>query len=258
MAPTTSPRRVLGRVLRALRKRAGMSQADLCAELGLQQASLSRLENGSVACTFDHLVAASRELGAEPSEVMSVTERTERRLGRVGVVVTTTGEGLEISSAVIDEHVAAALKGPASDLSPPEAGPGDSDSAVPAPPGTESEHRAVLSERYDYSDGDAPFAAIRRQNGMTQQEAADAVGKSRSLWSAWESNTRPITVEQLQGVVDAFGLTPGDIARVLQHCEPGNPKTLTAAHLLLVADLTPTADFDPIHYLTRAWSIPTP
>jgi transcriptional regulator with XRE-family HTH domain len=64
--PMTSPA-ALGRSLRALRRRRGLSQAQVAEQLGLQRSYLSQIENGEVNEQVKRIVELVRLLGGDLS-----------------------------------------------------------------------------------------------------------------------------------------------------------------------------------------------
>jgi transcriptional regulator with XRE-family HTH domain len=61
--------RALARVLRDIRIESGMSQEALAAELGLDQAAVSRVESGQRRLTVSELLIWAEALGREPREL---------------------------------------------------------------------------------------------------------------------------------------------------------------------------------------------
>lgn len=47
---------------------------------------------------------------------------------------------------------------------------------------------------------------LRQQNGLTQEELANYIGKSRVLVSQWESDSREITTEDIIKLSDKFNI----------------------------------------------------
>ncbi len=55
------------------------------------------------------------------------------------------------------------------------------------------------------------LAAARVNAGMTQREAAEAIGVSRSTIQGWEAYTKWPNVLQLDAICEAYGLSVDDI-----------------------------------------------
>lgn len=62
-------KRVLGRRLKALRKRAALTQEDLAERAGLNPKDISGIERGRENPTLDTLLRLAKELGAQPVEL---------------------------------------------------------------------------------------------------------------------------------------------------------------------------------------------
>jgi transcriptional regulator with XRE-family HTH domain len=60
------------------------------------------------------------------------------------------------------------------------------------------------------------FRALRNK---TQQEVADAVGVSRTLWSAWEGRTRPMSIAHLNKIKEVLELTGEQILELIEWWE---------------------------------------
>jgi transcriptional regulator with XRE-family HTH domain len=57
---------------------------------------------------------------------------------------------------------------------------------------------------------------LRRIRGnLSQQEAADLCDVSRQTWAAWELGTRPISVQQLNDIREAFQLNDQDVLGIV-------------------------------------------
>ncbi len=52
---------------------------------------------------------------------------------------------------------------------------------------------------------------LRLQNKLTQEDIANVVGKARSLISAWESDDRDITTEDIIKLSDYFGVSMDEL-----------------------------------------------
>lgn len=64
------------------------------------------------------------------------------------------------------------------------------------------------------NDDDNLLRNYRELKHFTQEQAADAVGVSRSLWSAWEGRARPMTVVQINQIQSALGLSDEQITEL--------------------------------------------
>lgn len=72
LAAVKSLNAIVGENIRRARKRAGLSQAQLAADIGCQQPLVSRIENGVVSCTLEVLYAVSRATQASPATLLPV------------------------------------------------------------------------------------------------------------------------------------------------------------------------------------------
>lgn len=60
---------------------------------------------------------------------------------------------------------------------------------------------------------------LRRKNGLTQRELADAIGISRQSYSDLEAGSKAgISDEQVDGLADMLGCTPQELNRILTGC----------------------------------------
>jgi transcriptional regulator with XRE-family HTH domain len=71
-------------------------------------------------------------------------------------------------------------------------------------------------------DNENMLKHFRSLLGLTQEEAASKIGVSRTLWSAWESRNRPMTIAQLNAMQRALSLADEDIEDIRrwwgEHC----------------------------------------
>ena len=105
--PSSSPdsKSTPGAAIRAQRKRAGMTLADLSARTGLAVSTLSKLEIGQISLSYDKLSLVSKGLGvdmaqllnAEPAPVDVPAHARGRR------VVLRAGEGLRVETRSYDQ-----------------------------------------------------------------------------------------------------------------------------------------------------------
>lgn len=86
-AGSTSFGEVLGVVVRTERRAKNLAQADLAAELGITQASFSRLEGGLSLFNSSQLRATARALGVTLTQLLDVAEQCAAELSRQGVHV---------------------------------------------------------------------------------------------------------------------------------------------------------------------------
>lgn len=61
----------LGRPVRALRQRRGLSQADLAERVGVDRKTINRIENGRHSTSVTTLASIAHSLGEKPSELVS-------------------------------------------------------------------------------------------------------------------------------------------------------------------------------------------
>jgi transcriptional regulator with XRE-family HTH domain len=87
MRPATTYSQVLGQVVEAYRKSAGMTQETLATQLGLSQSAYSRLERGETPFTMPQVRKLSIALGAAPATVIQVADKGVVELKSRGVTV---------------------------------------------------------------------------------------------------------------------------------------------------------------------------
>jgi transcriptional regulator with XRE-family HTH domain len=61
--------------------------------------------------------------------------------------------------------------------------------------------------------------SFRELRGLTQQEASEIVGISRTLWSAWEGKNRPMSLAHLNRIRTALQLEDVHILSLLRWWE---------------------------------------
>jgi transcriptional regulator with XRE-family HTH domain len=57
--------------------------------------------------------------------------------------------------------------------------------------------------------------SYRALRGKTQQEAAEAVGVSRTLWSAWEGRSRPMSLAHLNKIKEVLALESDQVSELV-------------------------------------------
>ena len=88
LQPATTYGAVMGSVLARQRKQQlNLDQTDVAKELGITQASWSRIENGATPLTIDMLARAAPVLQMTPAIVLEQTDRAVRHLNRQGIRV---------------------------------------------------------------------------------------------------------------------------------------------------------------------------
>ena len=98
-----------------------------------------------------------------------------------------------------------------------------------------------------------PFRALRDAFNMTQAQASQRVGVSRSLWLAWERRERPITAMQLGQVVACFALDREEVRWILQWWGDARVAALTVAQLNALSDEVGAEMVDPVEVLFKLW-----
>jgi transcriptional regulator with XRE-family HTH domain len=98
-----------------------------------------------------------------------------------------------------------------------------------------------------------PFRELRKAFGLTQHQASYHTGVPRSLWLAWERRERPISVDQLKRVREAFGLERPEIRWVLDWWKEARAATLTIPQLNALANEVGADMVDPVEMLFRLW-----
>lgn len=79
---TSAPRRALGSRIRALRKRAGISQEALADLAKLDRTYIGGIERGERNPSFDNLMKVARALGVSISILLQGVDSDEGRVGR--------------------------------------------------------------------------------------------------------------------------------------------------------------------------------
>ena len=72
----------IGKRVRELRERKGLTQTKLARMLGTSQAALSQVEHGSRGLTVQQVVKLARALGATPNEILGDGKRERTPAGR--------------------------------------------------------------------------------------------------------------------------------------------------------------------------------
>ncbi len=89
-----------GEVIRALRKRRGLTLNDVAQRTGLAVSTISKLEKGQASLSYDKLVAFSKALGVDISELLEATPHVDSPGGSVGGrrIVHRAGEGQTVET----------------------------------------------------------------------------------------------------------------------------------------------------------------
>jgi transcriptional regulator with XRE-family HTH domain len=87
MKPATTYAALVGMALTKHRRRAGLSQAEVAALLGINQAAWSKIERGTTAVSVEYLVVLAPAFGVEPNVVMGEADRAMRFAEAQGVQV---------------------------------------------------------------------------------------------------------------------------------------------------------------------------
>ena len=94
-APLPGP----GETIRAMRKRAGLTLAELSSRTGLAVSTLSKLEVGNVSMSYDKLMLISKGLGVDMAELIDTTPHTGAAVSYGGRrVVQRAGEGQHVET----------------------------------------------------------------------------------------------------------------------------------------------------------------
>jgi transcriptional regulator with XRE-family HTH domain len=94
-APLPGP----GETIRAMRKRAGLTLAELASRTGLAVSTLSKLEVGHVSLSYDKLMLISKGLGVDMAELLDSTPHPGGAVGYGGRrVVQRAGEGQHVET----------------------------------------------------------------------------------------------------------------------------------------------------------------
>lgn len=97
---TTYPA-IVGKVLTDLRSRQGIQQKDMANAVGITQATWSRIESGQTSVTLEHLRAAAKAIGATPSHILSIADRTEMEASFQGVSVVESKSAPELHPGLV-------------------------------------------------------------------------------------------------------------------------------------------------------------
>lgn len=87
LQPATTYGAVMGSVLAIRRKNLHMEQTQLAEQLGMTQASWSRIESGITPITLDTLSQASAVLRVAPTQILQQADQAVARLSKQGVRV---------------------------------------------------------------------------------------------------------------------------------------------------------------------------
>lgn len=99
--------------------------------------------------------------------------------------------------------------------------------------------------RSSHEDGSNPFRAIRSAFAINQVKAASLSNVSRTLWAAWETRQRPISVHQLGDVVRAFSLGEAEVRWICEWWGDAHSAPLTVAQLnVLKTELSGSSELD--------------
>jgi transcriptional regulator with XRE-family HTH domain len=98
-----------------------------------------------------------------------------------------------------------------------------------------------------------PFRAVREAFELTQVQASQRVGVSRSLWLAWERKERPITAMQLGQVAACFSLGRREVQWVLDWWGDTRVAELTIAQLNALNERVGSELVDPVEILFKLW-----
>lgn len=87
MKPATTYPAIIGGILARLRNERGLDQGKMAESVGVGQSTWSRVENGVSALTIEQLAAAAAVIGARPSEILAMADRSAADLRQRGIVV---------------------------------------------------------------------------------------------------------------------------------------------------------------------------
>lgn len=87
MQPATTYAAVVGQVIKSLRSSKNMSQGDLATKLGITQATLSRIESGSVGLPMAGMAQLAGCLDTKPAEFVRAVDAVSDQLKSQGVAV---------------------------------------------------------------------------------------------------------------------------------------------------------------------------
>lgn len=102
-------RAVVGRVIASHRARLGMQQPKLAESLGINQASLSRIETGQSTASVEQLAVLAHALGTTPGSLLAEADKAERMLEAQGYKVVRTKEDALVDWKPIGAVVLAGL-----------------------------------------------------------------------------------------------------------------------------------------------------
>ena len=87
LQPATSYPVILGRVIEHFRSEAGFNQFRLSEAAGISQATISRIESGSVDATLSQLRKIASALRFTPEKLLKETEKAVRKVESKGILV---------------------------------------------------------------------------------------------------------------------------------------------------------------------------
>jgi transcriptional regulator with XRE-family HTH domain len=73
---------IVGKIISNLRRKLQIKQSEVAKEIGINQSTLSRIENGESFLTVEQLIKFARFLKIKPGIVLTEIENTEQRLIR--------------------------------------------------------------------------------------------------------------------------------------------------------------------------------
>lgn len=109
MRPAVSYPEIVGGVLKQLRIKRQLDQAQLATAVGVAQPTWSRIENGTIPITIEQLGFVAPQLGLLPSEILRDADLAAKRFSEQGIQVTPH----RANPNGIDEEGRAFLKGAA-------------------------------------------------------------------------------------------------------------------------------------------------
>ena len=87
MQPATTYAAVVGQVLKSMREGKNLHQSDLANILGITQATLSRVESGSVGVSMGTIAQLAAALSTQPNVIINTADQIAEQLRKQGVVV---------------------------------------------------------------------------------------------------------------------------------------------------------------------------
>jgi len=100
---------ILGRALRALRRRESITQDELAQHLSIAQPSLSLIEGGQQAMRTSTLLRLESQIGMSPLGLVILVRRVAQSCVEEGILIVLNPKDVNMAGSAIDKFIEAAL-----------------------------------------------------------------------------------------------------------------------------------------------------